>query len=167
MKASLFQHPDWLQLDRGALTEADLIARLELRTGLPRTELLGLFDAIRRSLRPKAATVSLLDTLAQRDIPLYCLSNMSAATFAYLRERYAFWPNFRGIVISGEINMMKPEPAIFEYLLSRYGLAPTQTVFVDDSAPNIDTARSLGLKTVWFRDAGQCEAELDRLLGAG
>jgi putative hydrolase of the HAD superfamily len=166
MKASVFQHPDWLQLDRGALTEADLIARLEIRTGLPRTELLGLFDAIRSSLRPKVDTVALLKTLAQRHVPLYCLSNMSATTFAYLRERYTFWPSFRGIVISGQLKMMKPDPAIFEYLLGRYGLLPTDTVFVDDSAPNLDAARSLGLKTVWFRDAGQCGAELDQLLGA-
>jgi HAD superfamily hydrolase (TIGR01509 family) len=63
--------------------------------------------------------------------------------------------------------MMKPEPAIFEYLLGRYGLSPNDTVFVDDSPPNIDAARSLGLKTVWFRDARQCKVELDEFLGAG
>jgi HAD superfamily hydrolase (TIGR01509 family) len=63
--------------------------------------------------------------------------------------------------------MMKPEREIFEYLLSRYGLLPTDTVFVDDSQPNIDAAKSLGLRTVWFRDAGQWGAELDQLFAAG
>jgi FMN phosphatase YigB (HAD superfamily) len=65
--------------------------------------------------------VALIERLAQRQIPLYCLSNMSAGTFKYLREKHAFWSAFRGIVISGEIQMMKPEPEIFEYLLRRYG----------------------------------------------
>jgi len=40
-------------------------------------------------------------------------------------------------------------------------------VFVDDHAPNIEAAQTLGLHTVWFRDARQCELELERLLGAG
>jgi len=35
---------------------------------------------------------------------------------------------------------------------------------LDDHRPNIDAAQALGMHTVWFRDAGQCEAELERLL---
>jgi putative hydrolase of the HAD superfamily len=73
---------------------------------------------------------------------------------------------FRGIVISGEIKMMKPEPEIFQYLLRRYELSPSETVFVDDHRPNIEAAQALGLHTVWFRDARQCEVELEHLLGA-
>jgi putative hydrolase of the HAD superfamily len=164
VKTALFQHPDWLQLDRGVLTEDQAVARLEERTGLPRTELVGLFEAVRASLQPKTDTLALLASLTQRQVPLYCLSNMPATTFAYLREQYTFWPMFRGIVISGEIRMMKPEPEIFEYLLRRYELSPPQTVFIDDHAPNIRAAQALGLHTVLFRDARQCEEELDRLL---
>ncbi len=100
LKAALFEHQDWLQLDRGMLTESEALARLVGRTGRPSAELSGLFDAVRRSLEPKAETVALLDDLARRNIPLYCLSNMAASTFAYLRERHAFWPAFKGIVIS-------------------------------------------------------------------
>ena len=126
----------------------------------------GLFEAIRSSLKPKADTVALLQSLAQRQVPLYCLSNMAASTFAYLREQHAFWDAFRGIVISGEIKMAKPEREIFEYLLRRYALSAAETVFVDDHAPNIQAAQKLGLHTVWFRDAGQCALELERLLAA-
>jgi putative hydrolase of the HAD superfamily len=167
MKAALFKHPDWLQMDRGTLTESEALARLQQRTGRPVAELSGLFDAVRRSLRPKADTVALVKSLARRDVPLYCLSNMPASTFAYLREQHAFWNVFKGIVISGEIKMAKPEREIFEYLLRRYALTAAETVFVDDHAPNIQAAQTLGLHTVWFRDARQCALELERLLGAG
>ena len=61
--------------------------------------------------------------------------------------------------------MAKPEREIFEYLLRRYALSAAETVFVDDHAPNIEAAKELGLHTVWFRDAGQCALELERLLG--
>lgn len=166
MKQALFQHPEWLEMDRGTLTEAEMLPRLKKRTGRPVSELVELFEAVRISLKPKADTVALMESLAQRRIPLYCLSNMPAATFAYLRPKHSFWAVFRGIVISGEIKMMKPEPEIFEYLLRRYELSRTDTVFVDDLRPNIQAAQALGLQTVWFRDARQCEAELEHLLGA-
>jgi putative hydrolase of the HAD superfamily len=166
MKAALFQHPDWLQMDRGVLTEPEAVARLQRRTGRPTAELSGLFDAVRSSLQPKPHTLALIERLAQRSVPLYCLSNMPASTFAYLRERHAFWPAFSGIVISGEIKMMKPEREVFEYLLDRFALVPAETVFVDDHQPNIDAAQAIGLHTVLFRDAQQCELELEALLAA-
>jgi putative hydrolase of the HAD superfamily len=164
MKTAMFQHPDWLAMDRGTLTEAEVVGRLEQRSGRAASELTRLLEAVRESLKPKPDTVALLERLAQRGVPLYCLSNMPATTFAYLRDRYAFWPAFRGIVISGEIRMVKPDPEIFRHLLQRYELEPAATVFVDDHAPNVEAARSLGLHTVWFRDAAQCTGELEPLL---
>jgi putative hydrolase of the HAD superfamily len=164
MKTALFLHPDWLQLDRGTLNEADLLVRAAGRTGRPAAELSGLFAAVRESLHTKSETVALLEKLSARGVPLYCLSNMSPDIFAYLRGRHSFWGVFRGIVISGDIQMMKPEREIFQFLLRRYGLAAAQTVFVDDSRPNIEAARELGIHPVWFNDAHQCELELERLL---
>jgi putative hydrolase of the HAD superfamily len=166
MRAALFQHPDWLLLDRGALTETEAILRLGKRTGRSRPELMRLFDAVRDSLRLKSDTVALIERLARQRVPLYCLSNMSASTFAYLRSRYAFWPLFRGVVISGEVKMMKPEPEIFVHLLRRYELTAGDTVFIDDLGPNVQSAQAVGLLTVLFRDAQQCENELECLLGA-
>jgi putative hydrolase of the HAD superfamily len=166
MKAQMFQHPDWLQLDRGTMNEPELLARLGVRTGRPAAELNGLFDAVRESLRAKPDTVTLLEKLHSRGVPLYCLSNISSDIFKYLRERHSFWGVFRGIVISGDLRMMKPEPEIFEFLLNRYGLTAAHTVFVDDNASNIEAARALGIHAVWFRDARQCELELEEILAS-
>jgi putative hydrolase of the HAD superfamily len=165
MKQQMFQHPDWLELDRGTMHESELLARLGVRTGRPAAELSGLFDAVRESLHAKPDTVALLEKLYARGIPLYCLSNISSDIFKYLRERHSFWGVFRGIVISGDLKMIKPEPEIFHYLLQRYGLAAAETVFVDDNAPNIEAARTLGIQTVWFKDARQCETEIEDLFG--
>ena len=164
IKRELFQHPDWLLMDRGVYSEADVIARLVERTGRQSSELRDLFAAVRSSLRPKRDTVALIERLARRQVPLYCLSNMPASTFAHLKDSHAFWPLFRGIVVSGEIQMMKPEPEIFEYLLRRYQLTPGDTVFIDDLQPNVQAAQALGIQAVWFRDARQCETELEGLL---
>jgi putative hydrolase of the HAD superfamily len=166
MRGALFQHPDWLDLDRGTLQEAELVKRVALRTGRPAAELEGLLEAVRESLHAKPDTVALLEKLFERGVPLYCLSNVASSIFAYLRARHSFWHVFRGIVISGDLKIMKPEPAIFQHLLDLYGLDAAATIFVDDSEPNIKAARELGLAAVWFKDARQCERELTELLNA-
>ena len=55
---------------------------------------------------------------------------------------------------------------IFDYLLDRYRLKASQTAFVDDHPANIEAATALGLRAVWFRDAEQCRADLNALLGS-
>jgi putative hydrolase of the HAD superfamily len=166
MKKHMFQHPDWLELDRGTMEEKELLERLGERTGRDAAELSKLFQAVRESLHIKPETVALLERLYSRGVPLYCLSNISADIFEYLRERHSFWHVFKGIVISGAIKMIKPEPEIFHHLLGLYGLQASDTAFVDDNAPNVEAAKALGIHTVWFKNAGQCEAELEALLAS-
>lgn len=164
VKKLMFQHPDWLELDRGTMHETQMLKRATERTGRDAGELNGLFQAVRESLHTKPDTVALLEKLHARGVPLYCLSNISTDIFEYLRERHSFWGVFRGIVISGALKMIKPEPEIFYHLLALYELKAEDTAFVDDNAPNIEAAGALGIHTVWFKNARQCEAELEALL---
>jgi putative hydrolase of the HAD superfamily len=165
MKEVIFHHADWLEFDRGALSESALLARVGGRAGRPVPELANLFEAIRDSLQPKADSIALLASLGARRVPLYCLSNMPAESFAYLGKRFDFWRHFHGIVISGEVRMAKPQAEIFEYLLDRYGLKAADTVFVDDYPVNIEAAKALGFHTVLFQNAPQCEAALQEIVG--
>jgi HAD superfamily hydrolase (TIGR01509 family) len=161
MRAAVFRHSDWLDLDRGTLQEAELVSRVASRTGRPVAELEALMDAVRASLETKPETVALLERLHARGVPLYCLSNISSSMFEHLRQWHTFWGVFRGIVISGDLQIMKPEREIFELLLNRYGLEAADTVFVDDNEPNVTAARAVGISGVWFKDAQQCERELE------
>ncbi len=164
LKAALFEHPDWLELDRGTLDEAQMLERLAVRLPPRRPKLDALFEAVRRSLTPKTATLALIERLARRHVPLYCLSNMPVSIYEHLRARHDFWNAFRGVVISGEVRMIKPEREIFEHLLDRYQLEAERSVFIDDLPRNLEAARAVGLNTIWFRDAEQCERELEPLL---
>jgi putative hydrolase of the HAD superfamily len=164
LKSALFQHPDWLDLDRGTLSEMHVAKRAAERTGRAFDEMERLLDAVRESLHVKPDTVALLEKLSARGVPLYCLSNVSSSMFEHLRIRHSFWGVFRGTVISGNTQLMKPEREIFELLLTRYGLAPAETVFVDDTEPNVLAARALGMHAVWFKNSAQCEVELEKLL---
>jgi putative hydrolase of the HAD superfamily len=164
LRQALFAHADWQLFDRGALTETEVVDRIQARLGRPRSELSAIVDAVREGLVEKPDTVRLIRSLHQRGIPLYCLSNMPASIYAHLRVRHDFWHLFTGIVISGEVRMVKPEPEVFEHLLQRFDLRPEECVFVDDLAINIDAAARAGLHTIQFHDAAQCQRELKRLL---
>jgi len=160
MKQHIFLHADWLELDRGTLSESAMLERIAGRAGRPVPELGNLFEVVRDSLQPKSDTIALLGSLAARRVPLFCLSNMPANVFSNLRQRFDFWSLFDGIVISGEVKLVKPEPAIFEHLLNRYELVAGDSVFVDDLPANIQAARALGLHGVLFENARQVELAL-------
>jgi putative hydrolase of the HAD superfamily len=165
VRAALFRHDDWRAFNRGELAEAELISRTVERCDRTRDDLVRVLDIVRDSLVEKPDTVEILRALHGRGIPLFCLSDMPMSVFNHVRRRHAFWKVFRGIVVSGDVGMMKPSREIFEHLLSRYRLNPEETVFVDDLPRNIEGARSVGLDAILFSDAQQCRRELYARLG--
>jgi 2-haloacid dehalogenase len=105
-------------------------------------------------------TVEVLAELRAAGVPLYALTNWSAETFAITRGRFEFLEWFDGLLVSGEERVTKPDPAIFQLLLDRFGLDPTATVFVDDSAANVAAARRLGFDAIRFTGHEELRREL-------
>ncbi len=70
---------------------------------------------------------------------------------------------FDAVVISGEVGLRKPDPAIYLHTAELLGLAPAQCVFVDDLAPNIRGAAEVGMVVVHHTDVGTTLAELEIL----
>ena len=105
-------------------------------------------------------SVEILAELRERGVPLYALSNWSAETFPEARARFSFLSWFRGILISGEVGVAKPNPEIYQLLCNRFRLTPAATLFVDDSPANVEAARRLGFAATHFREAEQLRAAL-------
>ena len=72
---------------------------------------------------------------------------------------------FDAIVISGEVGMRKPEPAIFAHVLGLLGVPAHETVFVDDLRTNVDAARAVGLLAVHHTSYDVTAAEIEELFG--
>ena len=165
VRRAVFEHPDWLALDRGTLSEEEAVARFARRAAQPAAAMRRLMDQVRVSLAPKADALALLEELDERGVPLYCLSNMHVRNIAYLQERYDFFRRFRGMVISAQVRMIKPEPEIFAHLLAACRLEAAHSVFVDDYPANVAAARVAGLHSVLFTSAAECRRQLQALLG--
>lgn len=162
---SVFRHPDWLELDRGSLTETEAIDRFANRSGVGSSLMQEMMERLRDSLNLLPDTAMLVQTLAGHGVPVYGLSNMSTQTFELLKRRHEIWPLFNGIVVSGQVGMVKPEPEIFRHIVSEYELIPAETVIVDDLAANILAAHDLGFQTILFRDYPECVRQLRSGLG--
>jgi epoxide hydrolase-like predicted phosphatase len=72
---------------------------------------------------------------------------------------------FDAVVISGEVGMRKPEPAIYRRAAEELGVAADECVFVDDLGPNVKGAVGVGMVGVKFVDAEQAIGELEVLFG--
>ena len=96
---------------------------------------------------------------------MYLLSNYGKTSFEAARDngRLSFLPLVDGAVISYEIKIVKPEPGIYEALLTKYGLQAKECVFLDDKAENIEAAKALGFHGIVVEQAKQ---ELKMLLEA-
>lgn len=151
-------------LERGELEvpdfEAELARRLTRRDGSPpRAE--GLVGRMFSRFAHAADMTGLVHRAKASGIRTALLSNSWGDQ--YLRDG---WQDmFDVVVISGEVGMRKPEPAIFEYTLAELGLPSGSCVFVDDHQANIRAAAALGLVAVWHQEYEQTAAELEVLFG--
>jgi len=105
-------------------------------------------------------TVTVLKELHGRGVPLYALSNWPAEGFPSTRRRFDFLGCFRGILISGEVGVIKPDPRIFEMLIEIHAIDPARTAFIDDSEANVAAARPYGFNATRFTDAAALRFEL-------
>ncbi|WP_373820328.1 HAD family hydrolase [Glaesserella sp.] len=108
-------------------------------------------------------TVKVLEDLHQRGVRLLALTNWSGETFHFAEEKFPFLHLFEGILVSGNENLMKPDPRIFTLLIERYNLNPQRTVFVDDSLRNVEAAINMGIHGLHFTGAHQLEKDLAAL----
>ena len=156
----IFDHPDWHEYDRGSLTAESAPHHFAKLSGRSPEEVARLIQLTAESLRPIEGTIQLLEHLSKAGVTLCLLSNMPVSTYEILTRRYAFFSHFEHLVISGAILLLKPEPAIYEHLVEKTGIVPSESVFVDDLIRNVVAARECGLHAIQFTTPEACRKEL-------
>ncbi len=94
---------------------------------------------------------------------IYGLTNWSSETIGVAYERYPVFAEFDGIVVSGEEKIVKPDPRIYQILLERYGLEPSECIFLDDNQANVDAALALGIHALRFTTIDEVRPQLAEL----
>lgn len=141
--------PEWnLEQDRGrawADAEAERIALFP-----DKAELIRAFRANWHEMVPDhiAENVGVLERARAGGVPCYAITNFASDTFAEAQRRFGFLNGFEGVVVSAAERLLKPDPAIYELFLARYGRKAGECLFMDDSARNVATAKALGFATI-------------------
>jgi putative hydrolase of the HAD superfamily len=77
----------------------------------------------------------------------------------HLHERYD------AVIVSGEVGIRKPNPAIYLVAADKLGLPVGVCVLVDDVAANLAPAAELGMATIHHTDSAATVSELERFIG--
>ena len=91
----------------------------------------------------------LIYELKRKGYKLYILSNMTRH-FIKIAHRFPVLTEFDGIVYSAPIKFIKPQSEIYNYILNKYNLNPTECLFIDDKKENLDSASRFGIKTFHY-----------------
>ena len=91
---------------------------------------------------------------------IYALTNWSAEKWDKALELFPFFNNFDGVVVSGKEKTRKPYPEIYNILLNRFQINPTNSIFIDDNLDNVKTASSLGIQSLHYIPSIKLKNEL-------
>lgn len=105
-------------------------------------------------------SVAIMEGLIAEGRDVTMLTNFASDTFREAQVRFPFLTKPRGVTVSGDIGLIKPDIAIYEAHTESFGLNPAATIFIDDSAPNIEGAKKAGWDAVLFTGAEQLRADL-------
>lgn len=108
-------------------------------------------------------SVAILEALIDAGHDVTMLTNFAADTFVEARRRFTFLNRPRGVTVSGEIGLIKPDRAIYDTHVESFGLEPAATLFIDDSEKNVEGARDAGWQAVHFSGAEKLRQDLARL----
>ena len=105
--------------------------------------------------------VKWLAQLHSSGMKLGLLSNMHPGMVTHCRKQFAWLKNFDFVTFSGEVRLIKPDPAIYEHTLRGLGVTASEALFLDDREVNIRAAHALGIHALRFESIEQLRRELE------
>ena len=157
--------PEWhFQHDVGrpfAETSAELAAHYPQHTELIRAWGSRFNESIGGRI---AGMTGLVEDLAAKGVPLFGITNFSHEFWPAFREaESSMFRHFRDVLVSGEVQMVKPDPAIYRLAMDRFGLAAEHVLFIDDRADNVAGAEAAGMRGHLFYSADVLRTEIHAL----
>lgn len=158
-KASV-QSTVWNEIDRGVWSMEELMQAFIRQDPEIEEELRRAYDDITGMVTKRAYAIPWIQELREKGYRVYYLSNFSEKAYEDCADALDFLPYTDGGILSYREKLVKPDPEIYRRLLSRYSLEAQESVFLDDTALNVEAAERLGIHGICFRTKEQAEEEL-------
>jgi putative hydrolase of the HAD superfamily len=103
-------------------------------------------------MTPIEESINLLKEIKTKGYNTFVLSNYHKEAFETVYSKYDFFRLFDGMFISSHYGLLKPEKEIYEKMLQKFSLNPTECFFIDDTPVNISASKELGIEGVVFKN---------------
>ena len=150
----------WHQLDLGEMDEDEAPDHFMRIIPGHDTEVRAFWEHIADIVAEYPEAAPLITDLKRSGYSVYLLSNYPPKLADLHWRVFTFMDQLDGMVISGREHITKPDPAIYELLVSRYGLKMEECLFIDDREINVEAAAKLGMDAILFTGYDALRAEL-------
>ena len=156
----------WGELDRGVMEEAEVLKMLREDNKEHLKEFDYVWSNRDKIVEPFDYAVGMIEDLKAKGLKVYLLSNYPKELFTLHTEcgRFPFIDKVDGKVVSGFVQLVKPDREIYEYLLKEYELKAEECVFIDDRQENVEAAKEIGINGIWFWNYEQMMGELEKII---
>ena len=158
----LFEGPEWIMGDEGKITNGGRYELVKERVPerLHRTLKL-VVENWDMCMEPVEGALEFYRFVKENGYHTFVLSNACNRFYNYFPKYYDL-ESFDGVVVSSDVKMIKPNPAIYEYILKTYNLIPEECLFIDDVEANVKAAKAAGIQGFLFKNNYE---ELKEMLG--
>ena len=163
LAAATVKSPLWDEVDRGVWSEEELVDGFIRNDPSLESQIRRIFRNTKGMVSRYEYAIPWIKSLQKAGYRCYYLSNFSRKARTECAEALDFLEYMDGGILSWQDKVIKPDPKIYELLLSRYGLKAEECVFLDDTEKNLPQARALGIHTILFQDREQAISELKEL----
>ena len=161
---AMMQSPVWNELDRGVWTDEELLAGFIANDPGMEEQIRRVFSDLSTLVRERSGSSSWVRSLKAEGYRVYYLSNFSGRVKREAADQLSFLNEMDGGIMSYAVRMIKPDPGIYRKLFDRYGIAAEESVFLDDSPANVETAEKLRMHGILVESQEQAKKELEELL---
>ena len=163
LEQATFFTPVWKELDRGIWSFEEIIEGFIRNAPALEVSLRSVFEDMNGFIKAYPYAEDWIQELKKSGLKVFCLSNISDKICRDCANDMKFLDCTDGFVLSYQEHLIKPDPAIFRLLLSRYKLIADECIFIDDIEDNVNAAKEIGLHGIVFGNVKQVELEIEKI----
>jgi HAD superfamily hydrolase (TIGR01509 family) len=154
--STIYRGTIWPEFSRGSASFKSLTKRVELEHGFNAELTAAILTQIVAALPLLPKGVEMLKLAKSQGYKVYAFSNAYEGVYASLCKAHpTIFSLFDGAIMSCDIHAIKPEPKMYQILLDRYQINPSEALFIDDQEINVLGGTSLGIDGIVCRDTNE------------
>lgn len=154
----------WIELDRNVIPPEDVFLKMRNHNTAYWDDVVKALKNAKGCFNRVDYAIPWIESCKKKGYKVYYLSNYSHFNMSTAPEVIDFLPHMDGGIFSCDVQLLKPDKAIYELLCSKYELQPEECIFIDDRKENVEAARDFGMQAIQFTSYEESNKLLQEML---